>query len=407
MAKVVLFASTTGYQVREFDAAASSLGVELVLATDRCHILDDPWADRAVAVRFDDPEFGMAGLAARGPFDGILAVGDRPAIAAADATAALGLRFHSPEAARAANDKFLTRESFRVAGLRVPRYRLVSGEGCADALRYPCVLKPLHLSASQGVIRANNAAEFRTAFSRMAALKNPVLVEDFIPGREFALEGVVARGRLRVLALFDKPDPLDGPYFEETIYITPSRESLELQEEIQVTTERAAAALGLTDGPIHAEMRVNEEGVWMLEIAARPIGGLCARALRFSPEASLPEASLPEASLEELLLRHSVGEDLAPWKLAPGSHGVMMIPVPRSGIYRSLAGVAEAEAVPGVEAVIITAKEGQEFTTLPEGSSYPGFIFARTQSFAATEDALRGSQQCLHFLMEPKIPIVR
>lgn len=405
MAKVVLFASTTGYQVREFDAAAASLGVELVLATDRCHILDDPWADRAVPVRFDDPDFGFADLAARGPFDGILAVGDKPAIAAADAASAFGLRFHSAAAARDANDKFATRERFRTAGVRVPRYELVRVESVGEAVRYPCVLKPLHLSASQGVIRANNPAEFRSASLRMAALKNAsskqdggvMLVEDFIPGREFALEGVVTGGKLRVLALFDKPDPLDGPYFEETIYITPSREAPELQEAIRSTTERAAAALGLTDGPMHAEMRVNEEGVWMLEVAARPIGGLCSRALRFAPD----------ATLEEVLLRHAMGESIDSWTLAPGSHGVMMIPVPRSGVYRAVEGVADAEAVPGIEAVMITAKEGQEFATLPEGASYPGFIFARGDSFHAAERALRTSHQCLRFLMEPKIPIVR
>jgi biotin carboxylase len=398
--RVLLVAAKTGYQVREFYDAAARLGVELVLATDRCHVLDDPWADRATPVQFGEPEAGIPELATRGPFDGILAVGDQPAFVASHIADRLGLRFHGLDAVFAANDKFLTRERFRGAGLLVPAYSLDPSQ----AQQYPCVVKPLHSSASRGVIRANNSREFDHARGRIRNMagNEPILVEDFIPGQEFALEGVVSSGRLHTLAIFDKPDPLDGPYFEETIYITPSRETPETQDAIKKATRQAVNALGLSDGPVHAEMRVNSRGVWMLEVAARPIGGLCARVLRFKMS-----PSRGEITLEEILLRHALGEDVSSARPAPGAHAVMMIPIPESGIFSGVDGLDGATTVPGITAVEITAKEGQKLETLPEGASYLGFIFARSKSPADAERALRSAHGCLQVRISVALPVVR
>jgi biotin carboxylase len=270
--------------------------------------------------------------------------------------------------------------------------------------RYPCVLKPLGLSASRGVIRANDDAEFAAAFHRIEALLGDpdiqrlheeqnhfIQVESFIPGREFALEGILADGQLRVLAIFDKPDPLDGPYFEETIYVTPSREDVATQRELVRSTEAAVKALGLKHGPIHAEMRVNSRGVWMLEVAARPIGGLCARVL---------------PGLEELILRHAAGEDVSQTAMPEGAAGVMMIPIPREGVYAGVEGVAAAEALPGIEDVIITAKQGQRLIPLPEGNSYLGFIFARGSRPDEVARALRASHDQLRFEIATALPVV-
>jgi biotin carboxylase len=395
--RILLVASTTGYQVRVFADAARMAGVDLTLATDRCHMLDDPWGDDAVAVRFDDPLAALEDLRARGPFAGIVAVGDRPALVASQLAEALELRFSSPAAVAAAGNKLLSRERFKAGGLLTPEFRLN-----ASAARYPCVLKPLGLSASRGVIRANNECEFAAARERIQKIvereKNKsILVEDFIPGTEFALEGMVTGGRLQVLALFDKPDPLNGPFFEETIYVTPSREPGERQDAIFETAGRAVAALGLTDGPVHAEMRRNDEGVWMLEVAARPIGGLCARVVRFENG----------APLEELILRQAMGEDVTRFRLARGAHGVMMIPVPGAGMFMGVEGVESARGIPGIEEVVITAKEGQMLAPLPEGASYPGFIFARGDSPAAVEAALRRAHSRLHFQFSAALPVVK
>ncbi|HEV8147517.1 MAG TPA: ATP-grasp domain-containing protein [Bryobacteraceae bacterium] len=391
--KILLVASTTGYQIRSFADAAERVGATIVLATDRCHVLDNPWGDDAVAVRFEEPAASATDVAARGPFDGILAVGDRPALAAAFLARTLGMRFSPPDAVRAAGNKLLARIRFQLDGLLTPHHAL------EQAFRFPCVLKPLDQSASKGVIRVDDQAGFVAAHARIKALtaNAAVLVEDFIPGDEFALEGLVTGGVLQVLAIFDKPDPLDGPYFEESIYVTPSRQPDTVQRAIRETAQRAVTALGLTNGPVHAEMRVNDRGVWMLEVAARPIGGLCSRVLRFDGG----------TSLEELLLRHAAGEDVTGVRLDPGAHGVMMLPVPGAGMITSVDGIDQARGVPGIEDVVITAKAGQQMLPWPEGSSYPGFLFARAETPHAAENALRAAHACLKFHMAAALPVVK
>ncbi len=406
--RLLLIGATTGYQTRVFAEAADRLGFELILATDRCHVLDDPWGDRAVALRFEDPEGAAQTLAAQVNVDGIVAVGDRPAYIAALTAQLLGIAYNSPESVNASRNKFLARERFRAAGLPAPEFlRVPLSEGpqrAAQLARYPCVLKPLGLSASRGVIRADNPREFVAAFRRIEnLLADPDIarlhddqdrflqVETFIEGREFALEGLLTQGRLRVLAIFDKPDPLNGPFFEETIYVTPSREDPATQRAIVQTTEDAVHALGLSHGPIHAEMRVNSRGVWMLEVAARPIGGLCARVL---------------PGLENLILRHASGDDpgsiAEPWP----ANGVMMIPIPREGIYVDTQGLDRARALPGIEDVIITAKPGQKLIPLPEGASYLGFIFARGESPDAVERSLRTAHLQLRFQTAAALPVI-
>jgi len=219
-------------------------------------------------------------------------------------------------------------------------------------------------------------------------------VEAYIPGREFAVEGLVTHGVIRILAVFDKPDPLEGPFFEETIYVTPSRESEAVQHAIRDAVEKAARALGLYHGPFHAELRFNETGAWMLEVAARPIGGLCAKALRFG-------AGMP---LEELLLRHAIGEDVSALQPFDPASGVMMIPIPRGGIYEDVTGLAEARAIPGIEDIIITAKVGQALVPLPEGAAYLGFIFARSNDPAEVEHSIRQAHARLHFRIATALP---
>jgi len=411
--RVLLVAATTGYQTRMFADAARRLGFDLVLATDRCHVLEDPWRDRAIPVRFEDANAARDVLVANGPFDAIVAVADRPALVAAIAAEALGLPHNPPAAVSASRDKYLARQRFQAVGLPVPQFFRVplsaDAAGTARRASFPCVLKPLGLSGSRGVIRANDVEEFIVAFERVRAILDGVdvqilreeqnryiQVESFIDGREFALEGLLTHGELQVLAIFDKPDPLDGPFFEETLYVTPSRESGETQRMMIETIRQAVRALGLMHGPIHAEMRVNQTGVWVLEVAARPIGGLCARTLRF-------DGGVP---LEELILRHAIGEDVSCATLSDPASGVMMIPIPRGGIYQGVSGVEEASAVPHVVEVAITAKEGHKILPLPEGSSYLGFIFARGESPECVEQALRRAHALMRFEIATALPVM-
>ncbi len=414
--RVLLLFTTTGYNGQDFVEAARKLGVACALGTDRCHVLEDPWQDGAIPLRFEDPEGAAREIVAfaRGnPIRAILSVGDRPTVIAALASQTLGLRHNPPEATAAARNKFRGRERFRAAGLRVPRFTRFpldhDPRRAAAAAPFPCVLKPLCLSASRGVIRADDPAQFAAAFERIRALlltpeirmlkdeaADWILTEEFIQGAEVALEGLLDAGRLRPLALFDKPDPLDGPFFEETLYVTPSRLPDGPQTEIVREAERAAAALGLVHGPIHAELRLNAAGPWVLEVAARTIGGLCSRALRFGLG----------MSLEELVIRHALDMEIVPVREERAA-GVMMLPIPRGGILKAVEGVDGARQVPGVEDVAITAKLDQDLVPLPEGSSYLGFIFARASSPHEVEAALRRAHRHLRFEIASILPVAR
>lgn len=418
--RVLVLAATTGYQTRGFGEAAERAGLELVFATDRCHQLDDPWRDNAIPIRFHDEDRSVEAIveAARAtPIGGILALGDRPTVIAARAAEQLGLPGHPPAAAGISRNKLATRDAFNRAGLSTPWFRECALDAdpraLAAELTFPAVVKPLALSGSRGVIRADDAASFVEAFERLRrllkqvdvrAMRDPanerILVEGFIEGKEFAIEGLLDRGRARSLAVFEKPDPLDGPFFEETVYLTPPRISEELEAAISEGLSQAIDAIGLHHGPFHAECRVHEGSVTMLEVAARPIGGLCARALRFvAPDGAT-------IMFEELLLRHAGGENVDAYRREPHASGVMMVPIPARGVYRRADGVDSALEVPGVTEVRITAKADQILVPLPEGASYLGFIFARGGSATRVDSALRAAHACLNFVIEPEIAVV-
>jgi biotin carboxylase len=409
--RVLILSTTTGYQMRSFGEAASRAGIDLMFATDRCHRLDDPWRDAAVAVRFHEEDASLQAIVAAArarPVDGVIAVGDRPVALAARAAEALGIRGNPPDAAAASVNKQLTRVSFAAAGLPVPWFfeaDATSRIAADPRVQYPCVVKPLGLSGSRGVIRANTPAELDLAIARLRALLSrkdvramrtglgdAILVEGFIDGREFAIEGVMTEGVFRAFAVFDKPDPLDGPFFEETIYVTPSDLSPTEQQSVIDQVGRAARSLGLANGPVHAECRVSARGVFMLEAAARPIGGLCSKALRFSAH-----GESGEATLEDVLLRHAVGEDVSRYAREPRAAGVMMIPIPTRGILKHVHGIDTAAAVPGIEEVRMTAKTDQLLEPLPEGASYLGFIFARGLDSRAVVGALKDAHARLRF----------
>ena len=416
MSRLLILASKLGYQTRSFAEAAKALGVEVVFTSDRCHQLEDPWADGAIPVRFEDPEGAARRIVKQSlvrPVDGLIALGDRPTTTAAYAARALGFPYHSPEAVENCRSKLRQREILRDAGLAVPAFfsfRLDKRvEKILPRVAFPCVIKPLRLAASQGVIRANNPGEFQAAVARIQKLlespeiqveREPdldrVLVERYIPGAEVAVEGLLTRGKLRILAIFDKPDPLEGPYFEETIYVAPSRLPDEIYDRVIDCAEQTVAALGLTHGPLHGEFRMNDEGVWPLEVAPRPIGGLCSRAIRLGER---------RVSLEELLIRHALGMPGTDLDREEDASGVMMIPVPKSGVLEKVEGEEEARATPGIEDVQITARWHDFIAAWPEGSAYLGFIFARGKSPAEVEAALRIAHSRLKFDLAERLPV--
>lgn len=411
MHRLLLLMTTATYRASAFLEAARRLDIPVVVGSDREQALSAANPAGHLTLDFLAPEKATGAIvefAKHYPIRAVVAADDDGAILAAMAAAALGLPHSGVNAVAAARDKHRMREVLAAAGVPSPRSELVSiDEDPHDVARrviFPCVVKPLFLSASRGVIRADDPAQFAAAFRRLiailrrpevaaegGALAQQILVETFIPGSEVALEGLLSEGKLRMLALFDKPDPLDGPFFEETIYVTPSRLPAPLQQAIAACTEDAVTALGLQRGPVHAELRLNDQGPWILEIAPRSIGGLCSRALRFGEG----------ISLEELILRDAMGLEVASLQREQQAAGVMMIPIPQAGILREVRGQDEARHVRGIDEIRITIPVGQEVVPLPEGTRYLGFIFARGETPDRVEAALREAQRQLTFHIAP------
>ena len=404
--RLLVLATAHSYRLEAFQSAADRLGVAVVRGLDAppAHVSA---GDGILRLDFRDPARSLRQVRAyarRHTLQAVIPADDSAVVLAAQIGAALGLRHNSPLAAEAARDKGRMRALLAAAGVRVPWFKLFPASGPVEAaaaqVLYPCVLKPTCLSASQGVIRANNPAEFLAAFGRIRGLlaslgADEILVEGYIPGREFALEGVLRAGQLKVLALFDKPDPLEGPYFEETIYVTPSRETVATQTAIAGCVAEAAKALGLSEGAVHGEVRLNAAGPWLIEVAGRSIGGLCGQTLRFAQPA--------DVTLEEIILRQALGLDIDGLDRERQAGGVMMLPIPAAGTLLGWDGLEAAQAVLGIESVQITARVNYPLRPLPEGDSYLGFIFARAATPAHVEAALRAASQALQFKIEPSL----
>ncbi len=407
--RILLLIPTTSYRATAFIEAARRLNVEITVGSEKRQALSMLTRGRSITLNFTEPEKStevIAKFAKRYPIQAVVPTDDDTTILAAMASEALSLPHNPASSVIATRNKFRFRELVSRAGVLSPRYELLAidenPEIAPPRIGFPCVLKPLALSGSRGVIRANDLGQFVAAVERITrVLREPdaiargkketrhLLIEEFIPGKEVVLEGILSKGSLKVLAIFDKPDPLDGPYFEETIYVTPSRLPKSVQEEIKVTATHTIEAIGLKEGPLHAEFRINEKGVWPLEVATRSIGGHCSQALRF-------ETGL---SLEEVILRHAIGADIATLEREKSASGVMMIPIPKKGILKEVRGLKEAHGVPSIEEIKISIKIGQPVVPLPEGSKYLGFIFARHQTPEGVEQALRESHRLLQFII--------
>jgi biotin carboxylase len=410
---VLLLAGAGSYRTQAFARAAAKLGVRVVLG------LDAPPAHAGAEGEVLRLDFRNARRAARQaqalhreqPLAAVLPTDDATVVLAAQIAEALGLRHNSVEAAEAARDKHRMRCRLAEAGVRSPKYLALPADSeaaaavgkAAEVVGLPMVLKPTRLSGSRGVIRADTLAGAKAAFARTARIvraagEAEVMAEAYIPGKEFALEGLLSAGRLTVLALFDKPDPLEGPFFKETIYVTPSRAEPETQAAIVECVAAGAAALGLREGAVHGEARVDPQGAWLVEVAGRSIGGLCGQTLRFT--------CTRDVSLEELILRQALGGEVGAVERERQAGGVMMIPIPGAGILKGVHGVEAARATLAIEEVAITARVNYPLTPLPEGESYLGFIFARGETPEEVEAALRAAHAQLRIEVEPQLEVM-
>ena len=403
MPRLLFVSPSNSYRIASFINACKRLDVDVFLLTEGQHSLATQWAGGLQVESFNDSDKILSLLAAE-TFDAVLASDDKTVSLAAVLATAMGLSSNNPLAARLSQRKDLARAALSQYNLPVPEHWLIdlshsSSEGLSS-LRYPCVLKPLSLSGSQGVIRVNTVDEARSACLRITRLianlpgeeSHFVLAERYIPGVEVAVEGLLTEGNLELLACFDKPDPLEGPFFEETLYVTPSRLPEVIQQNIAQTVSDVCSAYGLRHGPVHAELRIDDKDqVWVLEVAMRTIGGLCAQIFEW----------ISGATLEEAVIQNSLKRPLVCRETGHPAGGVMMIPVPKAGVLRRVEGIRQAQAVRYITEVTISVRDGYRLIPLPEGNQYLGFIFAAAETPACVEQALREAHACLTIVVAP------
>jgi biotin carboxylase len=403
--RILLLLPTATYRASDFLAASRALDAEVVVASEQHQTMSKMMGNRALVVDFSRPEAAAETIVKRAkdmPLDAVVGVDEQGVLVAALAAGRLGLIGNPPEAVAATTDKITMRKAFAAANLPQPGHRIAGPEAdvarLAGEVGLPCVVKAVSLSASRGVIRADDLPAVDAAARRVRAIlaeadqdsDEPLLIERYVPGVEVAVEGLLSGGVLEILAVFDKPDSLEGPYFEESIYVTPSRLPAETLEAVSQLTAAAAAALGLLEGPIHAEARIDSNRIWIVELAARSIGGLCSRSLRFGIG----------LSLEELILRHALGMPLDDLGQKSGASGVMMLPIPKAGVLKEVRGQADARAVPGVNGLEISIPLGRTVRTLPEADRYLGFLFAHGETPEAVERALRSAHGRLEIVID-------
>jgi len=405
--RVLVIAPHGSYRTAPFIQAAKKLDIDVLIASQGEHSIVSDYV-QGLHIDFTNENQAIETILAEAKkqaFSGIIGTDDTTTELAAHVAGKLFLPHNDPQAVKIAQRKDLARLSLKKSGVKIPEFELLTMTKSLSAqtiqVSFPAVIKPVALSASRGVIRVNNKIELEQAVERVStmlaeerqidkAIREILLLEEFIPGKEVAIEAMLHNGELDVLAIFDKPDPLDGPFFEETYYITPTSFSDGIQKEIKETVLTSCQAYGLKEGPIHAECRINEKGVWILEVAARTIGGMCGRLLSLGTG----------HSLEELVLLHAMGKRVE-IKTVESAAGVLMIPIPGAGVLKRVEGLLEAQRISFISELSIEVRDGYELVPLPEGNSYLGFIFAEAPTVEEAEKALRDAHACLNIVIAP------
>ena len=408
--RVLVIAPHGSYRTAPFIKAANKLNVDVLIASQGEHSIVSDYV-QGLHIDFKNEEQAIGTIlteAKKHSFCGIIGTDDTTTELAAFVAEKLSLPHNDPQAVKTAQRKDLARLSLKKSKVKIPGFDLLTTTKLLSEqnvkVNFPAVIKPVALSASRGVIRVNNELELEQSIERIKNMlieerhidediREILLLEEFIPGKEVAIEAMLHNGELDVLAIFDKPDPLDGPFFEETYYITPTSFSEETQIDIKQTVFEACQAYGLNEGPIHAECRINDNGVWILEVAARTIGGMCGRLLSLGTG----------HSLEELVLLHAMGKrvEIKTIKSSELGLGVLMIPIPAAGILKRVEGLLEAQRIPFISELSIEVRDGYELVPLPEGNSYLGFIFAEAPTVKEAEQALRDAHACLNIVIAP------
>lgn len=403
--RLLLISHHNSYRIASYIKAAKNLSLDVTIASQGKHSLVTEVAD-GLHVNFDDTESALKEIIKENnkkPFAGILGSDDQTVELAAQAAKVLHLPHNPPEAAQYSHRKDLARAKLTLADRNVPFHCLLNLtkpiKNQIIDLPLPCVVKPLNMSASRGVIRVDNTEQLKVACERLRPIladspnifeQTHILIEAYIDGIEIAYEGYLQNKKLNTITIFDKPDQLTGPYFAETIYVTPSSLDNDLQLAIKMEIEKSCKAYGLVTGSIHAECRIDKNNkVWILEIASRTIGGDCARILDNN-----------NYSLEEMAILLSIGKNIT-IKKSKKARAVMMIPIKQKGLLKRVEGLSLANKVKHIDSIDIIINQGHELIPLPEGNQYLGYIFSSADTSEKATEAIRMAYDILTFITSP------
>ena len=407
---VILIIPSASYRTGPFMNAIKKLDLKVLVISDKSQVFSGKYPDNLIIINFNhwkDKSVEISKWAKNNGLKAVIGVDEESIVLAANLSNFLNVDHNSIESVLLTKNKYLMRTELIKTGLCSPWFKIFSiyesSNKIINEISFPCVIKPTFLSGSRGVMRVNTKKELSEGIKTLNELlsldelrkrggkqSDYIMIEEYIPGKEVAIEGIVSEGKLTMLAIFDKPELLEGPTFEETIIVTPSVLTKKIQYSLLETLQVVVKALGIVKGPVHAEARINRNGNYILECASRSIGGLCSKVLEFQGG----------ISLEELILRSYLGRNIEKSKLIGNARGVMMMPTEKKGILKEIGGVKDALVVKGVTDLQITVKPGEKLQPLPKGDRYLGFIFAGGNNQEFVINALKNAWSKIEIVLE-------
>ncbi len=370
MKKLLLVIPENSYKSNDFVVAAEKLGIDFLIITDSEQV-SSKFSDTVIINKFD-AELNKNNLKKLKDVTHVLPVDHSALKFSGYLVDLLEVKGNKLESINLSMNKYESRKIFNsLLDIKVNNEIIKNIDDVNTFINKngTSVLKPIYGTASKSVLKINNVEKNKEQIEKLMqdCFDQDLVIEEYIDGKEYALEGTIINSELKKIVIFDKPVEYKHPYFEESIYITPSELSSEAEKRVVSIVDKACKKIGLEDGPVHVEFKINENQIFIIEINPRMIGGLCSRCLSFG---------LFKVSLEEIILHAFMNNELKNIELLNNYVGVLMIPTPKSGKFISI-NKEELENIPNISNVEITVPEGSDLLEPPYGDKYLGFAFSQ------------------------------
>ena len=370
MKKLLLVIPENSYKSNDFVVAAEKLGIDFLIITDSEQV-SSKFSDTVIINKFD-AELNKNNLKKLKDVTHVLPVDHSALKFSGYLVDLLEVKGNKLESINLSMNKYESRKIFNsLLDIKVNNEIIKNIDDVNTFINKngTSVLKPIYGTASKSVLKINNVEKNKEQIEKLMqdCFDQDLVIEEYIDGKEYALEGTIINSELKKIVIFDKPVEYKHPYFEESIYITPSELSSEAEKRVVSIVDKACKKIGLEDGPVHVEFKINENQIFIIEINPRMIGGLCSRCLSFG---------LFKVSLEEIILHAFMNNELKNIELLNNYVGVLMIPTPKSGKFISI-NKEELEKIPNISNVEITVPEGSDLLEPPYGDKYLGFAFSQ------------------------------